>query len=232
MIQLHFPKRGAETRVIVEAAHIYTNRKIGLEHIVGAELGSRIALCLESLGASVDKWAFIDDYTPLFEEESSQLDLGIYFQTLAERGFAPDNTIYESELVKQAEDLCEHLQKKGYAGKNHKGEIILYKDGILLFDPEKNKYACSLLDASLYTQKLSQADYCVTVLDQGQGYMSQQKKTRIVLKKLGVDTSNVFNYFYTTPKNDAPSGDKEHTPFVQPTLDLVQAISMLSGDIK
>src|SRR3989338_4556088 len=116
---------------------------------------------------------------PNFEEKPQDLDIVAYISLLPSWGFAPDKIVYEADLVNNAKEIVDHLQKHGDAGPHHNGRIILNKGKILLYDPGNGKYMCALLDACLYMQKLEHADGCVTILDQQ--YAAQQKGTFTIL---------------------------------------------------
>ena len=238
ILQLKFPTNGNKSRIIVEAGHIYTNEHPTSEHQVGATWGNLLSSYLALFGAETAKWLFIDNYNPQFEEKPRDLDIADYVSLLSQWGFAPDKVVYEADLVEHAKEVVTYLQKQGYAGEYHNGKTVLHKEKILLYDPENEKYMCSLLDACLYLKKLEQADGCITILNQQ--YASQQKGTLTILKKLGADTTTVFPFFYSTP--DSPvhaSVDSSNVcangigdlSFVQPAIDLLQIVSKLSGSV-
>jgi len=235
-LQLKFPANGRKSNIIVEAGHIYTNEQPALEHEVGATWGNLLSSYLALFGAETEKWLFIDNYNPQFEEKPQDLDIPGYVSSLSQLGFVPDKVVYEADLVEHAQDIVAYLQKHGYAGQHQNGETVLHKGKILLYDPETEKYMCSLLDACLYLQKLEQADGCITVLDQQ--YSAQQKGTLAILKKLGADTTTVFPFFYSTPNSHTHASvdssnvyGNEHgnLSFVQPAIDLLQIVAKLSG---
>ena len=237
-LQLKFPTNGKKSSIIVEAGHIYTNEHQTLEHQVGATWGNLLSSYLALFGAEIENWLFIDNYNPPFEEKPQDLNIGDYISSLSQWGFAPDKVVYEADLVEHAKEVITYLQKQGHAGEHHNGKTVLHKGKILLYDPESEKYMCSLLDACLYLQKLEQADGCITVLDQQ--YTSQQKGTLTILKKLGTDTTTVFPFFYSTPNSPVhASVDSSNVyvngnvdlSFVQPAIDLLQIVSKLSGSV-
>ena len=237
-LQLKFPTNGKKSSIIVEAGHIYTNERPTLEHQVGATWGNLLSSYLALFGAEIEKWLFIDNYNPQFEENPQNFDVADYTSSLSQWGFTPAKVVYEADLIGHAEEVIGYLQKHGYAGKHHNGKTVLHKGKILLYDPEKEKYMCSLLDACLYLQKLEQADGCITVLDQQ--YASQQKGTLTILKKLGADTTNIFPFFYSTPNSlvhtsvdpsNVHANGNSDLSFVQPAIDLLQIVSKLSGSV-
>ncbi len=237
-LQLKFPTKGKNSSIIVEAGHIYTNEQPCLEHQVGATWGNLLSAYLELFGAETAKWLFIDNYNPQFEEKPQNLNVADYLSSLSQWKFTPDKVVYEADLVEHAKEVVAYLQKHDYAGRNYNGKIVLYKCKILLYDPESEKYMCSLLDACLYLQKLEQADGCISVLDQQ--YASQQKGTITILKKLGANTTNIFPFFYFTPNSPVHASidsskvcanEDSNLSFVQPAIDLLQIVSKLSGSI-
>ena len=237
-LQISFPTNGKNSQIVVEAGHIYTNEQPGLEHKHGATLGNFLSNYLELFGADVEKWLFIDDYNPKFDNKPEILDVGDYLSALAEWGFQPDEIVYEAGLVGHAKDVLEYLQKHCFAGLHNNGKIVLRKGNIQLYDPGKDKYMCALLDACLYLEKMEQSDGCVTVLDQQ--YAAQQKGTLTILKKLQADTGRIFQYFYSTaeslkhesvdPSNVFANGDAD-VSFVQPALELIRAAAKLFGTV-
>ncbi len=237
-LQLKFPTNEKKSSIIVEAGHIYTNEHPTLEHQVGARWGNMLSNYLALFGAETTKWLFIDNYNPQFEEKPQDLQIADYVGLLSQLGFAPDKVVYEADLVEHAKEVVSYLQKQGYAGEHHNGKTILHKGNILLYDPEHEKYMCSLLDACLYLQKLEQADGCITVLDEQ--YASQQKGTLTILKKLNADVATIFPFFYST--KDSPlhlfvdssnvyANGPSDLSFVQPAIDLLQIVSKLSGSV-
>lgn len=237
-LKLKFPTNGKKSSIIVEAGHIYTNEHPTLEHQMGATWGNLLSSYLALFGAETAKWLFIDNYNPQFEEKPQDLNITDYISSLSQWEFAPDKVVYEADFVEHAKEVVAYLQKHGYAGENHKGKTVLHKGKILLYDPESEKYMCSLLDACLYLQKLEQADGCVTILDQQ--YASQQKGTLTILKKLGTDTTTIFPFFYSTQNSPVhTSVDSSNVyangngdlSFVQPAIDLLQIVSKLSGSV-
>lgn len=187
-----------ESKVIVEAGHIYTNELPAEEHEIGAKIGSEICKALKDLGFVVEKWLFIDDYNPQFENKPILLDESKYESQLASLGFVPDVKVYESALVEQAEQALQSLVQNNYAQKDYKSQkVALCKHNILLFDPETKKYSCSLLDACLYMKKAQKGNVSITVLDQQ--FEPQQKGTLTVLKKLGGKNDSIFPVYHSTP---------------------------------
>jgi len=238
-LQLSFPIiNGGNSKIVVEAGHIYTNEQPGLEHEQGAACGKFLSNYLEVFGADVEKWLFIDDYNPKFDNKPEILDVGDYLSALNGWGFPPDEIVYESGLVDHAKDVLEYLQKHCFAGLHNNGKIVLHKGNIQLYDPGKDEYMCALLDACLYLEKLERSDGCVTVLDQQ--YSAQQKGTLTILKKLETDTGCVFPFFYSTEKsmkhesadisNVFANGDAD-VSFVQPAFELIRAVAKLFGTV-
>jgi hypothetical protein len=237
-LQLKFPTKQKKSSIIVEAGHIYTNEQPGLEHKVGAEWGNLLSSYLALFGAEIKKWLFIDNYNPGFEEKPQELDAISYIGLLSELGFAPDRVVYEADLTEHAKEILGYLEKHSYAGPHHTGKTVLYKGKILLYDPKTDKYMCALLDACLYLQKLEIADGCITVLDKQ--YATQQKGTLTILKKLGVDTTAIFPFYYSTANSPLHSSvdssnvfanENTHLGFVQPAIDLLQSVAKLSGSV-
>lgn len=239
-IEINFPQIANGSTLIVEAGHIYTHETPNLEHIMGARLGGMLSGYLQVFGADVSKWLFVDNYNPGFEDKPQDLNLQDYVEMISDSGFKPDKIKFEADLVDHAKEAIRFLESKNYAGERHDGKIVLYKGGLLLHDPEEDKFACSLLDACLYQEKLNEADGCITVLDRK--YAPQQKGTLIILKKLGVETGRIVPFLYSTPINGnvyekAPvNNPDQHTngkiaTFVQPAIDLLQLVAQLSGTI-
>ncbi len=237
-LQLKFPIPKNGSTIIVEAGHIYTHEQPALEHQIGAAWGNLLSNYLTLFGAEIKKWLFIDNYNPQFEQKPQTLNLCSYTNLLTQLGFTPDTILYEADLVLEAKDIINHLQKKNLAGLHQNGKIVLYKGNILLHDPENKKYMCALLDACLYLQKLKQADGCITVLDEQ--YAPQQKGTIAILKKLEANTENIFPFFYSTASSSLHSSVDSsnvfvNTPadlsFVKPAIDLLQIVAKLSGSV-
>ena len=237
-LQIKFPPIGNNCDIIIEAGHIYTNEVPANEHKLSANLGYLLTHYLESFYADTTNWLFVDNYNPQFEDKPLSLNLDQYVAQLTSWGFPPSKVLFEADLVEQAKDLLGFLKKNNFAGPHHSGNTVLNKGHIQLYDPSKDKYMCSLLDACLYIEKLKHADGCITVLDQQ--YTSQQKGTLTILKKLGIDTSNIFPFYYHTPASkehksvdlqNVVAGKKKGVPFVQSAIDLVQIVSKLSGSI-
>ncbi len=237
-LQLKFPTSGKKSTMIVEAGHIYTNEQPALEHQVGATWGNLLSSYLMLFGAETAKWLFIDNYNPSIEGKPQILDETRYVEKLTTWGFVPDKIVYEADLVSEAKEVVKHLQQQGYAGPHHNGRIVLYKGNVLLHDPQSDKYMCALLDACLYMQKLKQADGCITVLDQQ--YATQQKGTITILKRMGVGTDSIFPFFYSTTQAQQHASVESSRvyvnasnglSFVQPAIDLLQAVAKLSGSI-
>ncbi len=235
-LKLKFPTNETKSSIIIEAGHIYTNEQPTLEHQISATWGNMLSNYLALFGAGITKWLFIDNYNPQFEKKPQDFEVKNYVSLLSQWGFSPDKITYEADLVGYAKEVVSYLQKQGYAGEHHNGKTILHKGKILLYDSEKEKYMCSLLDACLYLQKLEQADGCITILDQQ--YASQQKGTLTILKKLGANVSAIFPFFYSTSDSYIhPSVDSSNVhanglsglSFVQPAIDLLQIVSKLSG---
>ncbi|MBT3298288.1 hypothetical protein HN385_05160 [archaeon] len=231
ILKLKFPTNKKKSKMIVESGHIYTNEHPNINHQVSATWGKLLSNYLTLFGAETEKWLFIDDYNPQFEEKLQELDINDYVNSLSQWGFAPDKVVYESDLVEHAKEVIKYLQKHYYAGQNQNGKIILHKGKIILYDPTNDKYMCSLLDACLYSQKLEQAEGCITILDKQ--YASQQKGTLTILKKIGIDTKTIYPFFYST--SDSTSITKSYEPnnlfFVQPAIDLLQIVAKLSGSV-
>ncbi|MFH1506602.1 MAG: hypothetical protein ABIE94_06495 [archaeon] len=237
-LQLKFPKNEKKPSIIVEAGHIYTDEQPGLEHKIGAMCGNLLSNYLELFGAEIKKWLFIDNYNPHFGNKPQDLDVESYIASLSGLGFAPDEVVYEADLVEKAKEIIGYLEKKSYTSPYHNGKTVLQKGKILLYDPENEKYMCSLLDACLYMEKLEVADGCVTILDQQ--YTSQQKGTLTILKKIGVDTTKIFPFFYSTSNSpqhasidssNVSANESESLHFVQPAIDLLQTVAKLSGSL-
>lgn len=238
ILQLTFPKKQNKTKIVIEAGHIYTNEQPSLEHKIGATWGNLLSNYLELFGAEIKQWLFIDNYNPLFEDKPQDLSIENYVKELSQTGFIPDKIVYEADLINQAKEIINYLEKKNYAGKHKKDKTALYKGKVLLYDSEKDKYMCSLLDACLYLKKLEQADSCITILDKK--YIHQQKGTLAILKKLDVEVNKIFPFFYSTKKTEHQGSISTHNiyaneqdkiSFIQPAIDLLQTVSKLYGTV-
>ena len=198
-LDITFPANGNEPKIIVEAAHIYTNEQPSLEHQIGAQIGGQISKLLGLLHFNPQKWLFIDNYNPQFEEKPEVLDKDSYIAQLSTWGFTPDNVYYEADLAGRAQEVLDYLVANHYASQHPlTGKFLLGKGNILLYDPESEKFACSLLDACLYLEKGKQSDCSVTILDKQ--FKSQQKGTLTILNKLGFDKTTVVPVYYSTPE--------------------------------
>ena len=236
-LSLKFPKVGQELKIIIESGHIYTHESPSLEHKVSASLGSFLSGYFSLFGASVEKWLFIDNYNPQFEGRTQVLDTVGYLASLSGWGFGPDVVFNEADLVPQAKEVLDYLEKEGYAGKHPNGKTVLFKGGVLLYSPEEDRYMCSLLDACLYLEKLKKADSCITVLESQ--YSSQQKGTLAILKKLDADTGRIFPFFYSLPASEGHVSSHCSNVFaggsavgiIEPALALLQAVARLSGKV-
>jgi hypothetical protein len=199
MLELKIADKEKKQEIVVEAGHIYVNEVPSLEHKMGAEIGSQASKLFEMLGYKVQKWLFVDNYNPYFEDKPIILDEQAYVDSLKDVGFSPDKVMYEADLVDKAEDVLEHLIAENFASKHDlTGKYLLNKGNYLLYDPETNHYSCSLLDACLYLEKAKVGDGAITIIDQQ--YTPQQKGTLTILKKLGVDTSPIVPIYYSTPQ--------------------------------
>jgi len=231
-LKLKFPKI-QEIKIILEAGHIYTNEEPNDEHRESVKYGKLLENYFSMFGAGIERWLFVDNYNPQFEDNPEILNIGHYINLLANWEFPPEKIVYEADLVEQAHDVLSYLQRNNYALKNDKDKILLYKDKILLYDIKTEKYMCTLLDACLYLNKLEQADCCVTILNQQ--YSHQQKGTLTILKKLDVEIEKIFPFFYPTPgKSIQPPlyphiYSEQKTSFVKPVIDLLKIIEELSG---
>ncbi len=234
---LKFPENAKNLKIAVEAGHIYTNESPGIEHKISAVWGSKIAHLLNLRGAKTSNWVFIDNYNPSFEGKPQTLDSAGYLCLLESWGFKPGIAVYEADLAGSAKEAIAYLKSKSYASEIS-GKTVLCKDKILLYDHEKEKCMCSLLDACLYMEKLKHADACATVLDEQ--YRSQQKATKTILSKLGADPQMIFPFFYSLPcsnkhssvgiENIYAAGSKDASS-IQHTIDLLQIVSKLSGSV-
>lgn len=120
--------------ISIEYAHIYTNDKIGEEH----ELSLKLLTELEkgnkedySLVVMVDDYSFPD---PTF-------DYGELIAWLSEKGFKPDVTFRESQLIPVCDEVIRLIQDEKI--KEELSEYIRAK-----------KYPCSLFIASWYLLRL------------------------------------------------------------------------------
>jgi hypothetical protein len=187
------------TKIIIEAGHIYTNTAPGQEQETGVKIGSLFANLFTLFGYDVEKWLFIDDYNPKFQDGLASLDEKAYLTFISTHGFAPDKTVYEASLAPEAKGMLEFLVKHNYAGlQHHTGKVVLHKGNIILHDPKQDKYMCALLDACLYLDKAKAGNFSVTVLDKQ--FEQQQNATMAILKKLDFNVETVFPIYYTTPQ--------------------------------
>ena len=189
---------GEQKSVIVEAGHIYTNQLPNSEQDISIDQGVKVLQLGKLLGFCMKPWLFIDNYNPQFQNNLSLLDEQAYISSITAKGFIPQKVIYESDLIPQAKEIVDYLLKKEEALPESKtGKVILKKEKILLYNPAEDKYYCSLLDACLYQQKLNESEICITILDQS--YASQQKGTKTIVSKLGIDSSKIIPFYYHTP---------------------------------
>jgi len=220
-IKIKFPEKQLE-KVIVEAGHIYTNDQPSLEHEISAKIGGTISQFLILAGCDVEKWLFIDDYNPLFEDKQIILDEKFYIEMLEGHEFKPDKVVYERELIEKAKDALDYLCSNNYAYHDAKtGKIKLMKGNIHLYDSVYGHNNCPLLDACLYIEKLKNADSVVTVLDVK--YKAEQKNTFTILKKLGFASENIISIYYSTPEDNNAKNAKI-------TPNLIQILKLF-GDI-
>ncbi len=183
-------------KVIVEAAHIYTNEEQSLEHAISASIGGAVGYYLTTQGIENAPWLFVDNYNPTFEGKPSLFEVKDYIQSLIPYGFYPQKVVYEADLVVMALDLLQDLIAKGQTWTNRKtGKVMLKDANVLLYDPAQNHLKCSLMDACLYMMKREEADAFVTILQQS--YESQQQGTKRVLEKVGFDTTVIVPAYYT-----------------------------------
>ena len=208
-LHIEFPSQGKELTVIVEAAHIYTNETPGEDHQLSAQVGSTMSNLLGLLGYPMQRWLFIDNYNPHFQEKPIVLDEGEYCKQLQAWGFFPDHVVYEQDLVPAAKDVLAHLVAQGHAYKHPlTGNFLLQKGNINLYEPKRDHVKCALLDACLYLEKVKQSGCSITILEEQ--YVPQQKATMTILKKLGIDTSLLVPVYYKMPT-------AEVHPSVQPS---------------
>lgn len=237
-MQFTFQKNGIEEKLIVEAGHIYTDEEPAADHEYGVKIGATVTKFFTSLGYQVEKWLFIDNYTPLFTETSlllneDRLNEDNYFKSLEELGFKPDVTVYEADLVTQAQDEMGSLLEKKLAAESGGGSVSLNKSSISLYDASKDKFSCSLLDACFYLQKLQSAAGVITILPwrnhSGKLYKSQQKETLIILEKLGVNTSALLPVYFVSPFENPPSKDVQNSRLVYGDSPFVRGITLLKA---
>lgn len=212
-------------KVIVEAAHIYTDEKFEDENGIkkGFEVSAGLgALCNKILGQAgfdVENWLFIDNYNPVADGKEVVLDEDAYKAFLKQKGFEPKKTFYEADLTEKAEDALQYLLNNNLASFNHHQKCyVLHKkakrEGRVKLKNEEGKYMCALLDAGLYLKKLEEADYVVTVLSEE--YLSQQEGTKQILKKLGADVKKITTiYFKANGKSKRDSIDTKNV-FLDP----------------
>ncbi len=171
--------------VVIEAGHIYADQQPQEEHFKGAQVARAIQHQLNT--ADVKNWLFVDDYNP----DTSRLDIATYQDQLASHGFPIDRTVKESTVATWAEDIVEYLLWHGHAVQDGNGGAEL-QNGTGLY--KGGDYQCSLLDATLYLEKLGVADHAVTVLPAT--YREQQQKTADVLNALHVDQSQITRVYF------------------------------------
>lgn len=183
-------------KIIIEAAHVYTNKPIGVEEELGAKFGSLLSTYLGQ-SSHIEKWLFVDDYNPKFSEKHEIFNEEDYVKIIGSFGFHPDKIFNESNLVERAKHVLDLLLGKGYA---YTGDGFVFLDNKKLYDISKDKYMCTLLDACFYLEKMEQSNSCVTVLDKK--YRKQQKDTMNILKILGKDIGCVKQFFYSAELNN------------------------------
>lgn len=123
--------------VSVEYAHIYTNNKISKEHEISIEILEKLKEELESENQSLSLVILIDDYS--FPDPT--FDYANFSDWLTSKGFHPDITFRESQLI----PLCDEL-----IGKIKDTKI---KEQLVDYIKAK-KYPCSLFIAAWYLLRL------------------------------------------------------------------------------
>ena len=209
--------------IIVEAGHIYTNEHPALEHRAGAELGHRLSDLFALGGVDVKKWVLIDDYNPQFDDGSPDLDVDSYLLALHDWGFAPHEVVRESSLVPAAAEILEQMLEGNIARQRSDGRVFLRESNIRLYDAANGRYACALLDACLYRDKLGHADMCVTVLDRK--YAPEQKRTLAIGKHMGINAARIFPFFYANTFAQQSIGHGSD----QPAFDLLHTAQKVPG---
>jgi hypothetical protein len=199
-------------KIIVEAGHIYTSEKPGQNHLNDAILGGKIASHIESnFGFEVEKWLLVDNYNPKKNNEIELLDLNGYLFQLRSAGFNVEKCVFEENYVPAAKDIIEILLKNSHAFEQN-GNIFFSKKKSLLYEPEKDKYKCGLLDAALYLHKLQDSAFCLTLLDKK--YESEHGMAMEILKRLGHNVEDkIVALLYSA------SGNGAKMPFFKPLVE-------------
>ena len=182
--------------VVVEAAHIYADKKPGLEQQKGAQIAAQ--LC-EGLNVPSIRMLLIDD----FNVTTRSLDTNEYLSWLSDQGYIPDEIVMESELVPAAMRLLQELKDTVPAKKlvvpkydpwqrsralglwTRVGKVPLLTTG--------GRPSCALLDASFYLQKSQKGLVSLTVLPQE--YSPQQAATMAILERVNKPVPVVNLYF-------------------------------------
>jgi len=199
-------------KVIVEAAHIYTDEKPSLEHAISASIGGALGYYLTTQGIENTSWLFIDNYNPFFQGKPPLLDVKAYLASLIPYGFHPVKVVYEADLKGMAQEVLHDLNIKGQTWIHSKtGKVMLNEANVVLYDPVKDHLKCSLMDACLYMLKQEEADAFVTILPQS--YEAQQEGTKKVLIKLGKDITGIIPAYYTLNGSITPSSVENENVF-------------------
>lgn len=173
----------AGEKVVVEAAHVYADETDWSGQIDGARIGAEIAKEIGQSGALVRKMLFVDDFHPT----KKLLDLEAFLSEIRGVGFNPDEIVYESGLVEDADEIAEEMARLNLAKKRENGSIefkhingATHRIGLKKKD---GKPTCTALDAALYLRKLHEHDQAVTVLPKS--WEPQQEHTKGVLDLVG-----------------------------------------------
>lgn len=186
-------------RVVLEAAHIYTDGTPGIDQQAGAIWAKGI---IEILPQPIHKVLFIDDVHP----DNHTLNIEAYKNWLAEQGYPIDETVLESTLKPNAHQLLSKVRqivpKKKFAqSKEIRGSEGLWTNTGKVPLLVAGEPSCCLLDASLYLKKFEVGDACITVLPFNgiQKYVEQQSQTLALLRKVKPEFL-VINLFFN-PEN-------------------------------
>ncbi len=186
MSQINLMKEhNSQFKVIVEAGHIYVDEIPTIEHIQGLKAGAQLSSLLKEYGFQVENWLFIDNYNPQLEKKNWVLNLEEYKDIALKNEFSIDNLVMEQEMVSKAEENMKSMHEKYFIDKKGSLHMLSKKSKYgkpVLYNGDKDQFACVMLDASLYVEKLKQGDIAITVLPDK--YAKQQSESMLIANKI------------------------------------------------
>lgn len=152
---------------------------------------------------------FIDDYTYKFQKDKKI----VYTKKDIENYLKSNNKLFISKIelegwiiiLKKAEQIIKTLKKQWKLSENNEN-IFLKRNNILLFDKQKWKYSCTLLDAAFSLIKYQYWDCIINILPMKGtwsinnewflSYQNQQYKVRTVLREYHNMNPNKYPKFF------------------------------------